>query len=179
MGPVHSNANSTPWGTYSPAAITGLENIETHKQSLSNQVPIHCWVERVHVQVKCLAQGHRATPWQPRPPRPRDPKWRVEATAPRRNAYIWRIYSDKGTLGMVNGRELVVLSGSFTSHSMSVRRCRLRGHASHDRYIVSNVEGWKRNLRKPLPQRASTPPPGMTGAHATTALWIPKSHCRW
>ena len=35
-----------------------LESIQTHKQSLYNQVPIHSWVERVHIQVKCLPQGH-------------------------------------------------------------------------------------------------------------------------
>ena len=28
---------------------------------------IHSWVERVHIQVKCFAQGHNATPRQPRP----------------------------------------------------------------------------------------------------------------
>ena len=38
---------------------------QSHRQSLSNQVPIHSWVERVHMQVKCLAQEHNAaTPQQ-------------------------------------------------------------------------------------------------------------------
>jgi len=51
---------------------------------------------------------------------------------------------------VVTARELVVLSGSFTSHSMSVRRHRhLRGHASHGRYAVSNVGGREINLYKP------------------------------
>ena len=44
-----------------------LVTIQTHKQSLFNQVPIHSWVKRVHMQVKCLAQGHSVTPWQLRP----------------------------------------------------------------------------------------------------------------
>ena len=48
-------------------AITALETIQTHKQSLSNQVLIYSWVERVHIQVKCLVQEHNATPPQPRP----------------------------------------------------------------------------------------------------------------
>ena len=51
---------------YGPAAITALVTIQTHKQSLSSQVS-HSWVERVHMQVRCLAQGHSAKPQQPRP----------------------------------------------------------------------------------------------------------------
>ena len=47
--------------------ITALVTIQTHKESLSSQVPIHSWVERVHIQVKCLAQGHSATLQQLRP----------------------------------------------------------------------------------------------------------------
>ena len=38
-----------------------------YKQSLSNQVPIHSWIERVYMQVKCLSKGHSATPRQSRP----------------------------------------------------------------------------------------------------------------
>ena len=52
---------------YSPAAITVPVTIQTHKQSLPNQVPIHSCVERVDMQVKCLAQGDSATPHHPRP----------------------------------------------------------------------------------------------------------------
>ena len=60
IGPVYSN--STPWGVYSPAAITALVTIQAHKQS-----GIHySWVERMQMQVKCLVQGHSATPRQPR-----------------------------------------------------------------------------------------------------------------
>ena len=66
-GPVRSSANSTPWGAYSPAAITALVTIHAHQQSLPNQVPIHSWVKRVYIQVKCLAQGHSAKQWHPRP----------------------------------------------------------------------------------------------------------------
>ena len=56
-----------PRGTYGPVAISLLEIIQTHKQSPSNQVSIHSWVERVHVQVECLAQGHKAALRHPRP----------------------------------------------------------------------------------------------------------------
>ena len=56
--------HSTAWVAYSPACCRyGAGNyIRTHKQSLSNQVSIHSWVERVRIQVKCLAQEHSATP---------------------------------------------------------------------------------------------------------------------
>ena len=66
IGPVRSSTNSTLWGAYSPAAIMALVTIHTHKQSLSNQVPIHSWVEKVHIHMKCLPQGHSAKPRQPR-----------------------------------------------------------------------------------------------------------------
>ena len=58
-----------PGAHTAPAAIRALEAIQTHKRSLSNQAPIHSWVERVHIglQVRCLAQGHGVTPRQPRP----------------------------------------------------------------------------------------------------------------
>ena len=59
MRPVCSRTNSTPLEAYSPAAITVLEAFQTHKQSLSNQATNHSWVERVHIQVKCLAQALR------------------------------------------------------------------------------------------------------------------------
>ena len=60
---------------------------------------------------------------------------------------------------MVTARELVALSDSFTSHSISVRRFRhLRGHASHERYTVSNVEGREVNLHKPLPRTTGIEP---------------------
>ena len=58
-----------------------------------------------------------------------------------------------GTLRVVTARELVVLSGSFTSQFKSVRRLRqLRGHASHERYTaaVSNVELQEIDLRRPI-----------------------------
>ena len=55
---------------------------------------------------------------------------------------------------MVTARELVILSGSFMFHSMSVRRLRhLCEHASHERYTVSNVEGREVNLHNPLPHK--------------------------
>ena len=77
---------------------------------------------------------------------------------------------------MVTAGELVVLSGSFTSRSMSVRRYHhLRGHASHERYIVSNVEGRELNLNKPIPRATGnrTRSRRMTGVHGTAALMFP------
>ena len=66
-----------------------------------------------------------------------------------------------GTLRVVTARELVVLSGSFTSHSKSVRRLRhLRGHASHERYTVSNVEGARNKSPQAYP-RAPRIEPGV------------------
>ena len=54
-----------------------------------------------------------------------------------------------GTLRVVTARALVTLSSFFTSHSMSVRQLHhLHGHASHERYTVSNVEGQEINLHK-------------------------------
>ena len=64
-----------------------------------------------------------------------------------------------GTLRVVTARELVVLSGSFMSHSMLVRRLHhLRGHASRERYTVSIVEGREINLHKPLQSTAGIEP---------------------
>ena len=52
-----------------------------------------------------------------------------------------------GTLRVITARELVVLSGSFTSHFKPVRRFRhLSGHASHERYTVSNGKTVKKKL---------------------------------
>ena len=39
MGPARSSINSTPWGTYSPAATPALVTVQTHKQSLSTRHP--------------------------------------------------------------------------------------------------------------------------------------------
>ena len=59
---------------------------------------------------------------------------------------------------MVTARELVVLSGSFTSHSKSVRGLsHLRGHASHERYTASTVQRREINLHKFCPSGNRTP----------------------
>ena len=51
---------------------------------------------------------------------------------------------DVGTLRVITARELVVLSGSSTSHSKLVRWHRqLRGHGSHEQFTVSNIKGEK------------------------------------
>ena len=66
--------------------------------------------------------------------------------------YMEYIFLDVATLGVVTARELVILSSSFMPHSMSKRQHRhLCGHASHERYTVSYVEGRETNLQKPLP----------------------------
>ena len=60
----------------------------------------------------------------------------------------WMVCVYVGTLSVIAARELVLLGGSFPSHSTSVRRLRhLRGHASYERYAVSNVEGREINLQ--------------------------------
>ena len=52
-GPVHSQAISTPWGAYSPAAISAHGSSQPRRPSLSQQVPTkHLGV---HVWAKCLA----------------------------------------------------------------------------------------------------------------------------
>ena len=60
---------------------------------------------------------------------------------------------------VVTARELAVLSGSVTSHSMSLRRLRhLRGHVSDERYTGSNVEGREIKLDRPLPSTTGNEP---------------------
>ena len=57
-------------------------------------------------------------------------------------------------------KELVVLSGSFMSHSKSARTASpfLLGRASHERYTVSNVEGREINLHRPIPSAPGIQP---------------------
>ena len=55
-----------------------------------------------------------------------------------------------GTLRVVTAREVVILSGSFTSHlKLLGRHCHLHGHMSHERYTVSSVDGQEMSLHKP------------------------------
>ena len=110
-------------------------------------------------------------------PRPVSPKSQAAGSASWRPACIWSThFRCIGTLRVVTAGELVVLSGTFTSHPMSVRRLRhLRGHASHDRYTVSNAEGWEIHLHKPLPAHDGDWTQGcrVTGAHATICAIAP------
>ena len=112
-----------PLGAYSPTAIMVLVTIHTHKQSLSNYVPIHSWVERAHIKVKCLAQGHSAELQQPRPV-PKTFQSKVAGHSHRALSpclYMeYLVFRCIGTPRVVTARELV-LSGSFTSHSTTVR----------------------------------------------------------
>ena len=90
--------------------------------------------------------------WDPYP-RPLNPMLQAIVSAPCRPAYIWSIYFRyRDTAGgHCQGALSSSCNGSFTSHSMSVRpHHHLPGNASHKRYIISNVEGWERNLHKPL-----------------------------
>ena len=148
---------SVPVPTQLPAAIRALETVQAHKQLLSSQVPAHSWVERVHIQVKWFAQWYSAILRQSIPV--------LETSLSKVTGrshhvttpcmYMEYIIRYIRTLWLVTARELV-LSGSFTSRSMSVRRHRqLWSHASHERYTVSNVKGWELNFHKPLPQRVS------------------------
>ena len=128
--------------------------------------------------------GHSTTPLQPKPA-PETSRCKVADCSHRSTtpymACMYKEYTFRyiGTLRVVTARDLVVLSGSFTSHSTSVRRHRhLRGLSSHETYTVSNAEGQvgERNPNKPVPQRALKPPvAGVRGAHAirTTALFAP------
>ena len=141
-----------------PSAITVLETIQTHKQSLPSQVPIQSWVKGVHLQVKGVAQGYSAVLWQPR----LTPKtsWSKVVSYSHHGAMPWHVHgvlsSDIGTLRVVTARELVILSSSFMSYSMSVRWHRyLHGHAGYERH---SLHCWRvrNNLQKPLLQSAST-----------------------
>ena len=73
MGPVRFSTNLiTPWGSMqtNPCCHRGAENYSnTQAITICNQVPVptDSWVERVYIQVKCLAQGRTETPRQPRP----------------------------------------------------------------------------------------------------------------
>ena len=80
---------------------------------------------------------------------------------------------------MVTARELVVLSGSFTSHSMSLRRlCHLRGHASHERYTVSNAEDTRSKSPQVSPARRGLnlgPPRDMRARYHLHYILLPSS----
>ena len=148
--------------TVLPPFWKALVTIQTHKQSLSNQVPIHSWVERVHMQVKCLAYGHHTM--HTVAAKTHTKGLSIEShrpQSPHHNACTYMeyiIYLDVGTLRVVSARELVILSGSFTSHSKSVWWPRhLCGHVSHARCTVSNAEGQEINLHKVYPSRNRTP----------------------
>ena len=106
--------------------------IQTHKQSLSNQVPIHSWVATVHMQVKCLVQGQSATLQQLRPVL-KTSQSKVAGHSDRATTPCMHVYGvyilDVGTLRVVTARELVtsslavitlsivILNGSLTFHS--------------------------------------------------------------
>ena len=160
MGPVHSSNSSTIWETYSPAAITALETIQTHKQSLSTQVPTHSWVGRVHIQMKCLAHGHSATPRQPGLA-PETSLSRVagrshHVTSP--SMYMEHAFRYRDTEGG-HCQRVFRPQWFFYVPLKSVRRHRhLRGHASHGRYTVSNVEGGRKSLVTNLSRNGARTP---------------------
>ena len=105
MGPVCSSASSTPWEHTAPTPIWHWNLFKHSSKSLSNQVPIHSWVERVHVQVKGLAQGHSATLQQPRP----EPKTSQSNVAGHSHCTTTPcMHMHTVTLGVVTASELVV-----------------------------------------------------------------------
>ena len=123
-----------------------LETIQTCKQSLSNQVLIHSWVETVHMQVKCLAQGHSATSWQPIP-MPKTSQSNVAGhslCAMTPCMYMEYTFGCRDTEGG-HYQGACRPQWFFYAHSKSVRQLhRLHGHASHETCTVSNVEGQER-----------------------------------
>ena len=107
MGPVRSSTNATPWGAYSPCCHLGAGNYSDTRAVTVQPVPNHSWVKRVHIQVKCLAQGHSVTPRQERPvPKTSRSKLVGRATGPRCLACTWSVYSDIGTLRAVTAGKL-------------------------------------------------------------------------
>ena len=128
------------------------------------------------MQVKFLVQGHSATPRQPRPiPKTyQSQSRRPQSTALWRPACIWSIYFRCiGTLRVVTARELVVLSGSFTSYSMLVRTAPPFTWSCEPREI-HNLQRWRARSKSP---QASPAHDGdwtwgrrVTGAHATTCM---------
>ena len=133
----------------------------TQAIAIQNQVRTHSWVERVHIQVKCLAQGQSATPRQPKP-QPDTSRSKVAGYSHRITThcmymeYIVRYRDLEGGHCQGTCRP----QWFFTSHSNSVRRnCHIRGLASREKYTACNVEGRETSLHKPLPQRASNPGP--------------------
>ena len=131
-----------------PAVITMLETIQTHKQSLHVQPGTRSFLgPRVHIQVKCLPQGYRTTPCQPRQtqelliqsrgPQPRHPACIMK--------YIFIYMDNEGG----HCQELIVLSGSFTSHTTAMRwHHHLHGHVSQDRSYTQppKLEGGKADI---------------------------------
>ena len=141
--------------------LKGLVTVQTRKQSLSYQVPIHSWVERVHIQLKCLAQGHSAhrrsrDPYR----RPLSPKSQAILTAPRRPACMWSIYileCRDTESGHCQGAAPLPQWFFHVPLQVSEMVPPLRDHASHGRYTVSNVKGRELNFRNFCPSRNRTP----------------------
>ena len=175
IGAVHSSINSTLWKPYNPAAITTPVTIQIHKRSLSNQVPIHSWVKRVYIKVKCLIQGHSATPRQPRPV----PKtFQSIVTAPWRPACIWSLFFFLRYIGSLMVDTARSLSSSVVL--LHPTQCQWDGSAI---YVVMLST---RDTQSPLLKgknkslQASPPHDGdwtrgrrVTGANATTCAIAP------
>ena len=168
-------------GSIQPCCHHGAGNY-SYTQAVTVQPGTHSLLcrELAHTgEVSCPRTAPNRSSWDPYPRPPFSRKSQVIVTAPWRPACIRSIYFGCiGKLRVVTARELVVISGSFTSHSMSVRRLRhLRGHASHERYRVTTVEGRQRNLHNPLP-RTTGIEPGAAAWQASTlplALLFPSS----
>ena len=157
-----------------PARCKGwaLKPIQTRKQSFRNQVLIHSWVERVHMQVKCLAQGHSATLKQLRPA-PLLPKWQTVAITSPRSAFIWSLHSDIGTRIVVTARELVVVSAWFIYIRHNVSGMAPPSTWSLEPWEIRNLQCWRARNKPPQPSPTTGLEPrplGLRGAHATSPL---------
>ena len=179
IGPVRSSTNSTPcMGSIQPCCHHGAGNY-SNTQAITVQPRAHSLLSRkgAHTgKVPCPWIQHHTAATKTRS-RDLPSRYKVAGSshAPRLPGRTWSVYSDIATLKVVTARELVVLSGSFTSHSMSVRGHRhLRGRGSPERYAVSNVEGREinRHFYKPVPQRVSNPRPP-----AWQARMLPLRYC--
>ena len=120
IGPVFSHTNSTLRGAYSIAGIKALNYSRIkQQQSLSNQVPSHSWVKRVHIWVKCLAQWQNTTQslqW----PRPiPGTSWSQVASCSHCTLHALSTHLITAAVRVIIAREHVILSGSLTSHSVS------------------------------------------------------------
>ena len=115
--------------------------------SIQPLLPSQCWKLFKHTSNNCPTR-YPFTPWS------RECRYRWSALP--KDTVSHR--SSQDLLIQNRGLQLLhydVFSCSFMSSRKSVRwHYHLHGHVSHERYTVSIVERWERNLHRPLPQWA-------------------------